>query len=967
MDRRLLLIAFFISNFSSLVYEVVWVRQFSYIFGTTVYATATVLSCFMAGLALGSFVLGKVADRSRNPLAVFIILEFGIGIYGFLTQLAFKLLPLPYLFLHNLFGASVLFPVSYFFLALLTLIIPTTFIGGTFPLVGRIYSNYEELGEGIGRVYFADTAGAALGAFIAGFLLVPVFGHSVSVYLAASLNVLAGCILYSKEKSVKIDIRDFRGVFESPLKELRTFPPLARVILLAFFFSGFAALIYEVTWTRLLSLTIGTSLYAFSIILGAFLMGLGVGSYLIGKYADRVSAPVSLFAFVEMGIGLLGIGLIVAFGRMDIPYLLLHGHFSSYGWFMVAVGLLTFLLLLLPTTLMGATLPLVSRIFTREKGTIGTDVGGIFSINTFGGIFGSFAAGFILVPVVGAVKTCLAASLLNMIIGYMVFLNSEKKARGIFYLILIAVVVSAGVVNGVNPVDLTKPGVYFIASEIKDIGEWKNITKNREAIYTREGIYGVVSISRTESSLSEEHVSLLINGKPDASTSKPHFGTQYLIANIPMLLHGGPKEVLGIGLGAGFTLRAMEDFDVDGIDLIEINPLVVEGAEYFSTYNNNALEDPRVNVIIADARNYLFTSPKKYDVIVSVPSNPWVSGEGTLFTREFYKIVGRHLNEGGIFAQWAGLNEYDMDGVKTFVRTFSSAFPYTTVWLNGADIMLLGSFEPVPLDYSIVREEVERNERVKAGLLEVFEGTYTDLNLVDFVFSHQVYSQDDVEGFGRNGKINSDDRPILEFSTTKASAYPTGEDMAFKILYYKYNATGERAIVPKVSNILSRDGEGIHMRFLNLNADMDLAWEEVFAGYRFKYNPVPDTEPPLYTKSYSKYAEFEKDGTKIRFDSFESAVVFLHGERIDMINEEVRGILEYRLAFLEEEMVGERGLTVNGHPAYEVYGRAHGKKSRVVAWYCPENKEIYVVSIDFKEEPPELQGIIDSLECVHTT
>jgi len=634
---------------------------------------------------------------------------------------------------------------------------------------------------------------------------------------------------------------------------------LDKIILIGFFLSGFAALTYEVAWTRSLSLVFGSSTYAFSTMLTSFMVGLALGSYIASKYVDRFKAPIALFAFVELGIGIYGLLLIPVFDKLDILYLMLHDYFQSFYPFMFSLFILSFLLMLIPTTLMGATMPIVSKIFTHEQESVGTDIGIIYSANTLGGIFGSFSAGFVLIPVVGLVKACVLAALFNIIVAFLVFLHSEKKMKMQFYSFL-CVALMLGTILSTYALSPASAGVYYKAKYV-DVAGWDKVKESRDIIYNKEGLYGLVTVG-TERPTNVTY--LAIDGRAEASTHPLDFSHQYLLAYIPMLLHSNPDRVLNIGLGGGFTLGAIENFDTSKIDCIEIDPLVAEASEaHFSEYNGNALDDPRLNLIIADARNYLYTSDEEYDIIISAPSHIWASGEAGLFTKEFYEIVKDHLAEDGVFCQWVPLYEHDPVDVKVFLSTFHSVFPYMSVWATKTDMFLIGSSEPIIIDYQSLRQNILRNEEVNSDLRVISE--YAELNLVDFFLSHYVMSEVEVEKFVEGVTLNTDDHPILEFRTAKNSVYIPKENAFDSIVSFKEEEYGMPVYIPPVTGTVTRKGDYVEIDFIALRADIDDSWEEVFSGYEFVYDI-----PEVPYKQIAKYATFEKDGARITFQAMES-------------------------------------------------------------------------------------------------
>lgn len=433
-----------------------------------------------------------------------------------------------------------------------------------------------------------------------------------------------------------------------------------RIILFSFFLSGFAALVYEVVWTQLLTLAFGSSAYSFSLMLAALFAGLGLGSYAAGKYIDTKKDSARIFSYLEIGIGLASLLTLFFFKYIETPLYTLYRMSGSFYLFMASIFFLSFLFMLVPTTLMGATLPVISKIVAGKKDSVGRDIGTVFSFNTFGAIFGSFAAGFILIPALGPSKTTVIAAFLNICAAILVFHLSGKEGRPRFYGIL-AVALLMGIYMSAFSIQPMINGVYKITRDPTG----QNTYLNTEVVYYGTNAYGTVVVADEG-----EWRSLWINNKVDASTTPEDMNTQLLLGYLPMFANPGAKKVLNIGLGGGFSLGAIEAFDESSIDVIELNPLVVEAADkYFRVSNKNSLQDGRVNLTTADARNYLLTSNEKYDVIVSEPSNLWVTGESGLFTKEFYQNARRHLNEKGVFSQWIPLYDFSEDDTKVFLRT----------------------------------------------------------------------------------------------------------------------------------------------------------------------------------------------------------------------------------------------------------------------------------------------------------
>ncbi len=547
---------------------------------------------------------------------------------------------------------------------------------------------------------------------------------------------------------------------------------LRRILMLSFLLSGFAALVYEVVWTQLLTLSFGASAYSFSIMLAAFFIGLGLGGYAAGKYIDGRKDAVKIFSYLEIGIGLSGLMVLLFFDRVGTPLSVLYRISGSFYLFMASVFFLSFLLMLVPATQMGATLPVISRIYADKKDTVGKDIGSVYSFNTFGAIFGSFAAGFVLIPAIGLAGTTIIASIINISAAFIVFSFSKRDGSPRFYATLLVAVLMILYMSSFTVQPIVSD-VYRIAQgEAEQTG--KNRGYARMVIYHESNAYGTVVVTDKA-----DRRSLWINNKVDASTFPQDMNTQLLLGYLPMFANPEAKKVLNIGLGGGFTLGAIEAFNASYIDVIELNPLVVEAAgKYFREFNGNALKDGRVNLIIADARNYLLTSDEKYDVIISEPSNLWVPGESGLFTKEHYLIVRDHLKEKGVFSQWIPLYDFDESETKIFLKTIKEVFPQATLWLSGSDGIVIASREQVALNYTYILKMLNQSKSIKknlnlmaAGRLGANSYEYREVMPENYlpgeIAKSFALSDEDVDAYSEKASFHTDDYPVLEFNAAR--------------------------------------------------------------------------------------------------------------------------------------------------------------------------------------------------------
>lgn len=933
---RNILIVFALSNMAALIYQISWTKNLSYVFGTSVYAIGTVLACFMAGLAVGSFVLGKRADKSDNPVRLFAFVEIALGLYALFLIFLFTLLPQPYSYLHRIFDGTPFMNIMLFALSFQVLIIPTSLIGGMFPIMNRIYSRIDTIGKDVGNIYSIDTVFAGIGALFAGFVLLPTIGISMTTGFAAGINIIAGVYLYKTSLNYKTE-PCAQNINKTAIKMPYGLKNTDNIVFLCFFLSGFAALASEVVWIRALSLTLGTSIFAISIITACFLIGLSLGSYIIGRYIPDLKNLLTAFAFIELGIGASGVMLLLMMENLDIPYLMLYHAFDSFYPFAAVLFLILFMIFLIPTMLMGATMPVVSKITTRDNRLIGTDIGAIFTTNTAGAIFGTFFASFVFIPLFGIIGTGVIIAGLYIMIALLIFAYSEKRATKMFYL-FVAVSIILFLYLASTTINPLSAGAYYHGTQLEDIKSWEKMKSDTQLVHFEEGLYGLVSAVRQG-----EYMALRIDGKSESSNVPVELVTEYQLAYIPMFAHTSPKDVMLIGLGGGFTLDAITNFDgVDSIDLIEINPHLVNVTRtYFSEYNNRALSDPRVNTVIDDGRNHLLASDKRYDVIISQPSNIWLAGEGGLFTKEMYEGVKAHLKKKGVFGQWMPMYEQSGQDFKIFLATFRSVFPYTTLWIVDYDAVIVGSMEPIEYDYGYIRQQINSNPRINPDfkmMSDVLLTTTKYANLYQVVVPYRM-NGDDIKEFSGNA-INTDDHPVLEFSTARNSIYQKNLEKPFNAINeFLQDKYGLVLSVP-FTNLTSRDMV-INLNFIELQTGLDSSWKQEIAG--------------VYV-DHSKNVVFMEAVYSTGKSQFRVVALPISGQPLTTEMKEMLMNSMKRMGAIEE---GE--VQVNGHWGYGVRKNAH---DYAVTWFCEDNDILYTIDISGVTRE-ENSNIINNLRCVH--
>lgn len=528
-------------------------------------------------------------------------------------------------------------------------------------------------------------------------------------------------------------------------------------MLAGFAVSGAAALIYEVVWTRQLSLVLGSTVYAVSIMLAAFMSGLSLGSWIGGRRVDRDGVnPLRDYVLLELAICLSGLLSLVMLRWLPMQVYFL-GDLAARSWALFIAGqvMFSFLVMLVPTTLMGWTFPVVSRIVTDSMDRLGTSVGGAYSINTLGSIVGSVAAGFLLIPLIGMTATVLFAASLNLIVAVALVVAAERSlAKWAIGAAALLVVGGTAMMLTQRPANI-RTGIYE-AVRYSSVMDFRKAYAGSEVLFDEVNAYSRVTVLKSPHGAK----ALQNGGRIEGSTSEADMSTQQLLAVLPAAYHEATTgrsysgSTLIIGLGTGFTAKAALDHTQGSVDVVEINPSVVRAANHFI---GESLDDPRMDVAVADARWWLARSQETYDVVTSEPSWPVAASVTPLFTQEFFAMVSGHLNEGGVFCQWLPQYLLDRPDFMMMYKTFESAFPGAQVWSSGPDLFLIGVKGGDFPDPEKVHALVE--QRLPTAMLTAPD--YTD--------TLREALQDESIPF------NTDDRPVLETVVAKNIADLLGE------------------------------------------------------------------------------------------------------------------------------------------------------------------------------------------------
>ncbi len=804
------LLLIFISGAAGLVYQVAWMRQLQPAMGGSVYALTAVLASFMAGLAAGSAFISRVAAGLRRPLAVYALLELFIGGWGLLSPLILSLAAPAFAALHPSAGGGASDPALVawrFLLAFLFLLPPTFAMGATLPAVARACRpQSRSVGQLMGRLYAASSAGAVCGALGAGFLVLPSLGLAGGCRLAAlgNLAVAAGAWLLDRRRAAMPIPADGGGpaMADGPGCPARVagFPLLS--IHLAALLSGAASMALEVSWSRNFAMLFGSSVYAISLVLAAFIGGITLGAYLPSRYFDRWG-PGRVPAAVALALAAVLTALVAASGSL-LPLVSLRLFWWSGGAPALAYPLQLLLagLILLPGTFCtGAAFPLLVRSLSVGGGRPPEQaLGTIYAVNTAGAVAGTVLAGFLVLPALGIEMTSLAGSALLALAAAGLLLGGRR--RWWQPLVPLALMAVAALPVLLRPWDqgLVTSGPFVYAGIYREIaafgtawdprretaGEdrpWsaedagpgaalpsgfqglRELVRARgELIWHRQGADASVAVRRSAAGI----LSLQINGKTDASTGGD-MKLQLLSAHLPLLLHPDPQQVFLLGLASGVTLGALlEHPEVQRARCAEISPAVVEASRFFDDVSGAPLDDPRVELVEEDGRSVLQRAPPgSFDVIISEPSNPWIAGMADLFSVEFFRLCRSRLEPGGLCCQWVQSYALETGDLRRVAATFRAVFPRATLWAEkaaGGDYLLIG-FAEGPQVTVTGREELAR--RMIAPGLTWWEGMGTPPAPLQLL-GHLACDAAGLAGFCDGAPLITDDNISLEFSAPLA-------------------------------------------------------------------------------------------------------------------------------------------------------------------------------------------------------
>src|SRR3989449_852654 len=781
---------FFLSGATGLVYELLWVRVLYQTFGSTIQSVTTVVAAYMGGLGLGAWLFGRRVDRHPRPAALYGRLELAIGAFGAVSPFVLALVHRFYLGAAGALqlggGASM---ALRFGLAALVLLVPTTLMGGTLPVLTRAFmaSDRGELPRAVGLLYGLNTLGAVVGTALAGFFLIEYAGIRASLWGTALLNLALGVAALA----VARPLAPLPPSGDGPVGGAR--PPTPRLLrsvgLALLGLTAFASLLDEIAWTRVLVMIVGGSTYAFTLVLLVFLLGIGIGSRIV---AHRSVAPSETAARAALAQAITAVGaglLFVVFSALP-RYIVAVFQTQSLNAIerLLAMGLAVGGVVLLPAIGMGMTFPLLTDLVAPPGATRGADVGRAYALNTLGSIDGAVLHGFVLLITLGTDLTLrlglgvnvLAALGLAALAARGVAEGSAAhralrwRVLGAGSLATLALVVALAAPRwGTRLIDLG-PSIYARNHMDNPTLEAFLTHRGTRQLAYREGWNATVSVWEGVSGRS-----LKVNGKSDAS-DYGDMDTQILAGLAPVAARPDPKTAFLVGYGSGVTARALAQVPgMQRVHVVEIEPAVLAMSRFFLHVNDSASFRPNVSIAVDDARSALQLDPTRYDVIVSEPSNPWLAGVATLYTVEFFRIARSRLADGGVFCQWVQLYQVPLPVVAGVVRNVKAVFPHVHLWFGApGDVMVLGSPRPLRYDGAWLSRLVG-----PGGALGVLGREYLGVDQPEDYFGHFLFGEAGVARLlERPAIVHRDDRPRLEFLAARRFIDRRGTEGVFDSL-----------------------------------------------------------------------------------------------------------------------------------------------------------------------------------------
>ncbi len=719
----------FIAGLTSLVYEVIWMRYLGLVLGNTVQATALTVAVFIAGIGFGAFIFGSAADRSQNRLRLFSKIQFGAAISSFISLFILNNLPkLSSFFSAQGFYSNRLLAILIGSLFMLTSAI---FFGGAFPVLAKcVIKEKSMIKSRLGLIYAINTLGCILGIFITAFMLIRLTGMIGTQLIAIFVNSLLGLIALMRSSTTEPSAWP-GALLTKPPKEILS----AEFVAIAFII-GFNSLGLEILWTRIINIYLANTTYGFATVLIIFLCGISLGSFVYGRFLSHRFNSLFLVAFAQIIIGIFilfsvlfvhKIPLILMIFKpiMDIPLIRLF----LPGF--IAITLLSFI----PTLFMGISFPALIGHCTNEAYNLGEKIGIIFSANIGGNIIGSALTGFVIIGLLGVVRSLVLLALISFVISfYILLLVAKTRLKALkfclnSFMIILCIIL---LISKIAPTSILPPSFY---------------DKNKyNILHYNETSAGTVIVSEEiETKIKACH----INNSAVIGTAFDALITVKMLGYLPCFYKPDSKSALIIGFGTGVTASILARHNIDTVDCVEICPGVRKAATFFSEFNDSITNNPRINFINGDGRIYILETQKKYDIISCDPTHPTL-GSNNLYTREYFEYCKQKLKKNGVICQYLPLHKLSDNEFRCLIKTFAQVFPECAIWLAHSHGIMVGANGLLSIDFKQIEEDL---------------AVYPDQYLDDPFFIGACFMNDSekIRELTENADINSDNFPILEF------------------------------------------------------------------------------------------------------------------------------------------------------------------------------------------------------------
>ena len=795
---RAILPIIFISGCCALTYQVCWFREFRLVFGTSTASNSAVVAIFMGGLGLGGFFFGRVVDRSRRPFFIYALLEIIIALSALLSPFGVAWTKKFYIFTGGIAAnGPIVSTLTLLFLSVLVMGLPTFLMGGTLPALAATVENRFDRGRrNVGLIYGVNTLGGVLGVLIATFYLLEAIGNRQTIWLASSANLIVGLaalfIFYilKKQPQESMNLAAAHGITSDIVIKNRDESSRPYFVYVASLIVGFSFFLMELVWYRMLAPILGGTTYTFGLVLATALSGIGVGAWLyrLGSLDRRVT----IWAFVYTCVlEAFFIGLPYALGdRLAILTAVLRSlsvfGFSGHiiGWSFICT------IVVFPAAVAaGFQFPVLISLLGQGREGVGKHTGFVYLWNTIGAILGALAGGFGFIPLFSATGCWRGVVVILLTLGFAALALHWRQSRNyVFGLVVILVLFSSSLVflNARGPTAAWRHSSIGVglAPQLgqmnrNELQSWLNDYR-RQIIWEKDGIESGLGI------LANDSISLIINGKSDGN-AREDAGTQVMAPMIGAILHPGPKKAMVLGLGTGSSAGWLGQIgSIDKVDVVELEPGVLEMVRRSSPVNHNVLGNRKVNVIIGDGREFLLTTKDKYDLIVSEPSNPYRAGISSLYTQDFYRAVSNRLDEDGVFTQWVQAYHVDSDTIRTLYATLTSVFPHVETWATDiSDMQFVCSLKKQTYDVPVLTSRV-KSEPFHDALKSAWGVTDLEGFLAGFIANNETAQTLGREG-RQHGPINTDDRMVTEFGFART----LGETGLFSINAFR-NEVRER-------------------------------------------------------------------------------------------------------------------------------------------------------------------------------